>query len=230
MLNQLFVLGSASRSSRCLQSSIMINTLQDSLLDEAVHRAEQSRHSYNVQTEEFVISMPICRVISMKSKRSTRKTDAFKKASKRFERRTSPPWNIISFVCRITFDSRVRRWLKLMSNVTNRNPALVDWRPNEKNWNDAFISWREMKKTQHKQLTVLHKQERLVQNEFRQLSSHIESLLRSVENEKQLHRQAMSQSRSFATATGASLRGTIENGSNGIGCFLSFTSDLSMIF
>ena len=170
----------------------MINTLQDSLLDEAVHRAEQSRHSYNVQTEEFrhlnanlQSYLDEIKTIDEENRRIQESIEAI---------RASYVTTLEHHLIRLPNNFRQQSQTLTQAHVErykskSRARRLTSEREELKR-RIHFVARNE--KDQHKQLTVLHKQERLVQNEFRQLSSHIESLLRSVENEKQLHRQAMS--------------------------------------
>jgi archaellum component FlaC len=169
----------------------MFSILEDQLMDDAVSRAEQSRVSYNIQTEEFRnlnadlqtylgdiktiddnnrqlqenIEQIRADYISTLENHLKRLPNDFRQQSQKLTE---------GHIERYRIKSRTRRIINEREEVKRRINFLAS---NEKE--------------QTKRLNLLQKQERLLRNEFSKLNEQVQRLLSYVESEKQTHRQAM---------------------------------------
>ena len=169
----------------------MLNLNEDQLLDDMVYRAEQSRFSYNLQTEEFR---------NLNTNLQTYLNDIKRIDDENRQLQT-------------TVDQIRSNYLTTLENHLKRLPE--DFRQESSTLTDAhieryksksrakrFISEREElkkriqfltsnDKEQAKRLNNLQKREHLIQNEFKVLNDQLQNLYYHVDNEKQTYRQAM---------------------------------------
>jgi chromosome segregation ATPase len=169
----------------------MLSLFDDQLIDDVFSRAEQSRVSYNLQTEEF-------RTLNadLQSYLGDIKTidDDNHQLQENIEQ------------IRTKYILQLENHLKLLPNDFRvQSQILTDAhleRYKLKSRTRRFISEREEikrrinfvatnEKDQIKHLNILQKQERLIHNEYLKLNEQLERLLKYVENEKQTYRQAM---------------------------------------
>jgi chromosome segregation ATPase len=169
----------------------MFNLFEDQLIDDAVLRAEQSRVSYNLQTEEFR---------SLNTNLQTYLDDIKiidddnHKLQENIEQiRTQYIITLENHLKRLPNDFRIQS--QLLNDVhieryklKSRTRRFLTEREEYKR-RINFVSRNE--KDQIKQLNILQKQERIIRNEFTQLNEQLQRTLKYVENEKQIHQQAM---------------------------------------
>jgi len=169
----------------------MFNLFEDQLIDDAVSRAEQSRVSYNLQTEEFR---------SLNTNLQTYLDDIKKidddnhKLQENIEQiRTQYIITLENHLKRLPNDFRIQS--QLLNDVhieryklKSRTRRFLTEREEYKR-RINFVSRNE--KDQIKQLNILQKQERIIRNEFTQLNEQLQRTLKYVDNEKQIHQQAM---------------------------------------
>jgi len=169
----------------------MFNLFEDQLIDDAVLRAEQSRVSYNLQTEEFR---------SLNTNLQTYLDDIKiidddnHKLQENIEQiRTQYIITLENHLKRLPNDFRIQS--QLLNDVhieryklKSRTRRFLTEREEYKR-RINFVTRNE--KDQIKQLNILQKQERIIRNEFTQLNEQLQRLLKYVENEKQIHQQAM---------------------------------------
>lgn len=161
------------------------------LFNDVVLRAEQSRVSYNLQTEEFrnlnanlEIYLGDIKIIDNDNSQlqetieqiRTRYILTLENNLKRLPNDFRIQSQILTdaHLERYKFKSRTRRLLAEREELKRRI---------------HFVSTNE--KDQTKYLNNLQKQERSIQNQFNQLNEQYQHVLKYVENEKQLHQQAM---------------------------------------
>jgi chromosome segregation ATPase len=165
----------------------MLNPLEDDVFS----LAERSRFSYNLQTEEFR---------NLNTNLQTYLNDIKRIDDENRQLQTNIDEIRSNYL--ITLENHVKR---LPEDFRQESSILTEAhieRYKSKSRAKRFINEREeLKKRIHflasndkeqiKRLNNLQKQERLVQNEFKNLNDQIQNLYTYVENEKQTHRQAM---------------------------------------
>jgi chromosome segregation ATPase len=169
----------------------MFNLFDDQLIDDAVLRAEQSRVSYNLQTEEFrslntnlqnylgdikIIDDDNHKLQENIEQIRTQYIIALENNLKRLPNDFRVQSQLLNDVHieRYKFKSRTRRFLCEREEYKQRI---------------NFVARNE--KDQIKHLNILQKQERIIENELIKLNEQLQRLLKYVENEKQKHQQAM---------------------------------------
>jgi chromosome segregation ATPase len=169
----------------------MFSLFQDPLIDDVFTRAEQSRVSYNLQTEEFrslnanlQTYLGDIKIIDdnnhqlqenieeIRGKYFLTLENHLKRLPNDF-RQQSEILTTAHFQ-RYQFKSRTRRLNSEREELKRRIQFLAS-----------------SEKDQSKHLNLLQKQERTVRNEFIQLNEQYQRLVKYVDSEKQLHRQAM---------------------------------------
>jgi chromosome segregation ATPase len=169
----------------------MLNFLKDQLLDDVVSRAEQSRFSYTLQTEEFrnlnsnlqtylndikIIDDENCQLQENIEQIRTNYIITLENHLKRLPEDFRQESSILTeaHIERYKSKSRAKRFINEREELKKRINFAVS---NEKD--------------QIKRLNNLQKQERLVNNEFKNLNAQIQNLYNYVQIEKQTHQQAM---------------------------------------
>jgi chromosome segregation ATPase len=169
----------------------MLNFVKDQLLDDVVSRAEQSRFSYTLQTEEFR---------NLNSNLQAYLNDI--KIIDEENRQLQDNIEQIRTNYIITLENHLKR---LPEDFREESSILTEAhieRYKSKSRAKRFINEREElkkrinfavsnEKNQIKRLNNLQKQERLVNNEFKNLNAQIQNLYNYVQTEKQTHQQAM---------------------------------------
>lgn len=169
----------------------MSNLLSEQVFDQAVNRAERSRHSYNVQTAEFrslngnlQIYLEEIRTIDQENRNLQDKIEEIRRTYLnaleyhllrvpehfREQSRTLTA----AHVERYKLKSRARRFIAEREELKRRI---------------HFVASDE--KEQLKRLNRLQKYHRTIEKDYLQLKEQIQRLVNVLENEKVLHRQAM---------------------------------------
>jgi chromosome segregation ATPase len=169
----------------------MFSLLEDQFIDDAVTRAEQSRVSYNTQTEEF--------------RNLNANLQSYLGDIKTIDENNHQLQKNIEEI-RTNYISTLENHLKLLPNdFREKSQKLTEGHieryriksrtrrtNNEREELKRRINFIASNEKEHKKrLTILQKQEREVRNEFNKLNEQVQNLLKFVESEKQIHRQAM---------------------------------------
>ena len=163
----------------------------DLLNDQLVFRVEPSRDSYNTQTEEFrnlnanlQTYLGDIKIIDDENRKLQENIQTVRtKYITTIENHLTRLPNDFHEQSRILTDAHVQRY-----KYKSRTRRLLNEREELKR-RIQFVANTE--KDQIKYLNILEKQERLNRNEFEKLNEQYQHLIKYVENEKQIHRQAM---------------------------------------
>jgi len=169
----------------------MVSLFEDQLIDDVVTRAEQSRVSYNIQTEEFRNLNANLQIYLNDIK--TIDDDNRQLQENIEEIRTNYILSLENHLKRLPFDFRQQSQTLTGAHLErykskSRAKRFTNEREELKR-RIHFVASNE--KEQTKRLNTLQKQERTVRNEFNKLNEQIQNLSNYVENEKQNYCQAM---------------------------------------
>jgi chromosome segregation ATPase len=169
----------------------MLNFVKDQLLDDVVSRAEQSRFSYTLQTEEFrnlnsnlQAYLNDIKIIDEENRQLQDNIEQI---------RTNYIITLENHLKRLPEDFREESSILTEAHIErykskSRAKRSINEREELKKRINFAVS---NEKNQIKRLNNLQKQERLVNNEFKNLNAQIQNLYNYVQTEKQTHQQAM---------------------------------------
>jgi hypothetical protein len=169
----------------------MFSLFEDQLIGDVFSRAEQSRVSYNLQTEEFrnlnadlQTYLGDIKTIDDNNHQLQENIEEIRtKYISTLENHLKLLPNDFRQQSQILTDAHLTRY-----KFKSRTRRLISERDEFKR-RIHFVAKNE--KDQLKHLNLLQKQERSIRNEFMKLNEQLQRLLKYVENEKQIHQQSM---------------------------------------
>lgn len=174
-----------------LPLSMMFNLLKDQLIDDAVLRAEQSRVSYNSQTEEFRLLNADLQTYLTNIKFTDEENRQIQENIEDIRRKYI--LTLENHLQRLPNDFREQSQTLTNAHLERyRLKSRLRRCANEREeWKRRIQFLTNTDKEQTKYFTHLQKQDQLHRQEFQKLNEHYQRLTKSLANEKELHRQAM---------------------------------------
>lgn len=170
---------------------MMFNLMKDQLIDDAVLRAEQSRVSYNLQTEEFRSLNANLQTYLTDIKITDEKNRQIQEAIE--DIRTKYIQTLENHLQRLPKDFREQS--QSLTNVHLERYRLKSrlrrCATEREEWKRRIQFLTNTDKEQTKYFAQLQKQDQFHRQEFQKLNEHFQRLTKTLANEKELHRQAM---------------------------------------